>query len=88
MKSRIKTLQPDQFLREFMISGSKRNEIFKRGFGDFYIARMEDLTEISKPPFPPVRAETHTIFFVTKGILDIKVVFNHGIARDNQSVAI
>lgn len=88
MNAKIKTLHPDQFLREFMISGSKRNEIFKKDFGDFYIARMEELTEISKPPFPPVRAETHTIFFLTKGALEIKVGFNHVLARKNQSVVI
>jgi hypothetical protein len=66
MKSKVKSLNPNQFLNEFMISGSKRDEIFKSDFGNFYIARMEDLTEITKPPVPPVRAETHTFFFSYK----------------------
>jgi len=76
MKSKIKTLNPDEFLENFMDSGSKRNEIFKPDFSRFYIARLQDLREISKPPFPPVRAETHTLLFLTKGVLIMKIGFH------------
>jgi AraC-like DNA-binding protein len=88
MKSKVKSLDPDQFLKEFMISGSKRDEIFKRDFGHFYIARMEDLGEISKPPVPPVRAKTHTVFFLTKGVLVMKIGLNSVRANKNECVMI
>jgi AraC family transcriptional activator of pobA len=88
MKSKVKSLNPNQFLNEFMISGSKRDEIFKSDFGNFYIARMEDLTEITKPPVPPVRAETHTFFFLTKGVLIMKVGLNAVRAKKNECVMI
>ncbi|WP_235295542.1 helix-turn-helix domain-containing protein [Portibacter lacus] len=34
---------------------------------------MQDLSEISKPPVPPVKAKTHTLFFLTSGILTMKI---------------
>ncbi len=88
MKSKVKSLNPDQFLEEFMVSGSKRDEIFKPDFGRFYIARMEDLRKISKPPVPPVRAETHTVLFLTKGVLIMKVGLTPVKASKNECVII
>lgn len=73
MQSKIKSLQPDQFLESFMSFGSKRNEIFKRDYELFYIARLQDVNEISTPPVPPVKAKTHTFFFLTSGIISIKI---------------
>ncbi|MDF1697879.1 MAG: AraC family transcriptional regulator [Saprospiraceae bacterium] len=73
MNSKIKSLQPNQFLESFMCFGSKRNTIFKKDFDLFYIAKLEDVTEISKPPVPPVKARTHTLFYLTSGIISIKI---------------
>ena len=73
MKSKIKSLEPNQFMESFMCFGAKRNEIFKRDYELFYIARLQDVNEISTPPVPPVKARTHTFFFLTSGTLSIKV---------------
>lgn len=72
-KVKVKSLKPNEFLESFMSFGSKRNEIFKQGFELFYIARMEDLTEISKMPVPPVKAESHCLFFLMSGTLTMKI---------------
>ncbi|WP_341225574.1 helix-turn-helix domain-containing protein [uncultured Arcticibacterium sp.] len=72
MKSKIETLKPNEFLESFMSFGSKRNDIFRQGYEDFYIARLQDLTEISKPPVPPVKAKTHSLIFLTSGVLTMK----------------
>ena len=76
MKSKVKTLNPDELLEQFMSPVSKRNEIFKQDFGRFYIAKIEELSKISKPPVPPVRAKTHTLIFLTKGVLIMKIGFH------------
>ncbi len=73
MKSKIKALNPDELLESFMSFGSKRNELFKPGYELFYIARLQDVSEISKPPVLPVKAKTHTLFFLTSGILAMKI---------------
>lgn len=73
MKQKVQQLNPNEFLESFMRFGSKRNDLFKSGFELFYIARMEDLTDISNTPIPPVKAETHTLFFLTSGMLAMKI---------------
>lgn len=73
MKSKVKTLKPNEFLESFMNFGSKRNEIFKEGYELFYISRLQDLREISKHPVPPVKAQTHSLLFLTSGILSMKI---------------
>jgi len=73
MESKIKSLEPNQFIESFMCFGGKRNEVFKNNFELFYIARLEEVSQISKPPIPPVKARTHTFFFLTSGILSIKI---------------
>lgn len=73
MKSNIKTLQPNEFLECFMSFGAKRNEIFKKGFELFYIARLQDLRKISKAPVPPVKAITHSLLFLSSGSLSMKI---------------
>ncbi len=88
MKSKIKTLNPDEFLENFMDSGSKRDEIFKQDFARFYIARLQDLREISKSPVPPVKAETHTLLFLTKGTLIMKIGFHSIKIYKNECVLI
>ncbi len=73
MKSKIKSLEPNQFLESFMSFGAKRNEIFKKDFELFYIAKLPEVNEISKLPVPPVKARTHTLFFPTSGLISIKI---------------
>lgn len=73
MKSKVKTLQPDEMLESYMSIGSKRDEVFKEDYELFYIARLQDLTEITKVPVPPVKAITHTLLFLKSGALFMKV---------------
>jgi AraC-like DNA-binding protein len=73
MKSKIKTLKPAELLDSFMTAGPKRNDVFKQGHELFYISRLEDLTELSKTPVPPVKAFAHTLFFLQKGLLVMKI---------------
>lgn len=73
MKSKIKTLQPNELLESFMSFGSKRNDVFKQDYELFYIARLQDLTEISKTPIPPVKAITHTLLFLQSGMLFMRI---------------
>ena len=73
LKAKIKALQPNEFLESFMRFGAKRNEVFKAGYELFYIARLQDINEIATPPVPPVKALTHTLIFLTKGFLHMKV---------------
>ena len=73
MKPTVKTLQPNEFLEAFMRFGSKRKEIFKQGYELFFIARMQDLTELTRLPVPPVKTENHNLFFLTSGSLTMKV---------------
>ena len=60
-------------MESFMCFGSKRNEIFKKDYELFYIARLQEVNEISTPPVPPVKARTHSLFFLTEGIISIKI---------------
>jgi len=64
MKSKVKSLKLNEFLESYMSFGSKRNDIFKQDYELFYIARLQDLREISQPPFPPVKAKTHSLIFL------------------------
>ena len=73
MKAKIKSLNPNELLESYMSFGSKRNDIFKINYELFYIGRLQDLREISKPPIPPVKAKTHSLLFLTSGILTMKV---------------
>ena len=88
MKSKIKTLEPNEFLESFMKFGSKRNDIFKQGYEDFYIANLQDLTEISQPPVPPVRAKTHSLLFLTSGVLAMKIGFHPIKIHKNECIII
>lgn len=76
MKSKIKTLNPDEFLTRFMTPCAERNEIFKENYGRFYIATLQDLRKISTSPVPPVRAQTHTLIYLTSGVLIMKIGFH------------
>jgi AraC family transcriptional activator of pobA len=73
LESTIKSLNPDELLESFMSFGSKRNDIFKQGYEFFYIASLQDINQIAKPPVPPVKAKTHTLFLLTKGFLNMKI---------------
>jgi AraC family transcriptional activator of pobA len=73
MKSKVKTFEPNELLESFMSFGSKRNDVFKQDYELFYIARLQDLTEISKPPFPPIKAKTHSLIFLESGALFMKI---------------
>lgn len=73
MESKIKSLKPNQLMESYMSFGTKRNEIFKKGHDLFYIARLQDVSEISTPPIPPVKAITHTFFYLKSGKISMKV---------------
>lgn len=88
MKSKIKTLNPDQLLESYMDFGAKRNKIFKQDYALFYIAKLEDISKISKPPIPPVKAKTHTLFFLKKGIIHMKVGSRTVRIQDNEFIII
>lgn len=53
--------------------GAKRNDLFKQDFDLFYIVALQAVREISKHPVPPVKAQTHTLIFLTSGILTMKI---------------
>lgn len=88
MKSKVKTLKPDEMLESFMSVGSKRDDVFKQDYELFYIARLQDLTEISKVPVPPVKAITHTLLFLKSGALFMKIGSHSIKIHDNQCVII
>ena len=73
MKRSIKTMKPGELLASFMTAGQKRNEVFKQGHELFYISKLEDLTEISITPVPPVKSFAHSLFFLQKGLLSMKI---------------
>ncbi|MGH1335165.1 MAG: helix-turn-helix domain-containing protein [Aureispira sp.] len=70
---KIKSLKPNELLELYMNFGSKRNDIFKKNYDIFYISRLQDLREISKPPVLPVKAKTHSLLFLTSKILNMNV---------------
>jgi AraC family transcriptional activator of pobA len=88
MKSKVKSLNPSQFLSEFMISNSNQGERFKKDLSHFYITRIEDLNKSPKTPIPPVRAKTHTVFFLTRGILIMKIGLCNIKAKTNECIMI
>ncbi|WP_147676922.1 helix-turn-helix domain-containing protein [Algibacter pacificus] len=88
MESKIKILKPNELLESFMCFGSKRNNIFKKGYENFYIASLQDLTEISRPPVPPVKAKTHTLIFLRSGVLVMKVGFHSTKIHKNNCIII
>jgi AraC-like DNA-binding protein len=88
MESKIKILKPNELLESFMCFGSKRNDIFKQGYEDFYIASLQDLTEISQPPVPPVKAKTHSLIFLTSGVLAMKAGFRPIKIHKNECIVI
>jgi len=88
MESKIKILKPNELLESFMCFGSKRNDIFKQGYEDFYIASLQDLTKISQPPVPPVKAKTHSLIFLTSGVLAMKAGFRPIKIHKNECIVI
>lgn len=88
MKSKVKSLKLNEFLESYMSFGSKRNDIFKQGYELFYIARLQDLREISKPPFPPVKAKTHSLILLTSGVLVMKVGFQPIEIHKNECIVV
>ncbi|WP_298481216.1 AraC family transcriptional regulator [uncultured Maribacter sp.] len=88
MESKIKTLKPNELLESYMCFGSKRNDTFKQGYEDFYIASLQDLTEISQPPVPPVKAKTHSLIFLTSGVLAMKAGFQPIRIHKNECIVI
>ncbi|MDO5981586.1 helix-turn-helix domain-containing protein [Flavivirga spongiicola] len=88
MKSKIKTFKPNELLEEYMDAGTKRNQVFKEGYERFFIARLEDLNEIVKPPIPPTRSRMHSILFVTSGKLKMKVGAHSVKIQENECVII
>ncbi len=73
MSSKIKTLNPNEMLDSFMSYGTKRDDIFKKDYELFYIGTLQGVREISKPPIPPIKAKTHSLLFLTSGILTMKI---------------
>ena len=88
MKSKIKTLDSDEMMENFMQDGSKRDEVFKKGHEHFYIAKLQDLTEITKPPIPPIRAKVHTLLFLTSGVVTMKIGFYPITVYKNECIVI
>ncbi len=88
MDSKIKDLKPNELLESFMSFGPKRNNIFKQGYEDFYIASLQDLTEISQPPVPPVKAKTHSLIVLTSGVLAMKAGFHPIKIYENECIII
>ncbi len=88
MSPKIKTLKPNELLESFMDFGLKRNDIFKKGHELFYIAKLQDLTPISRPPVPPVKSKTHSLIFLTSGVLEMNVGYQKIHINKNECVII
>jgi AraC-like DNA-binding protein/mannose-6-phosphate isomerase-like protein (cupin superfamily) len=88
MNAKVKTLNPEEMLNSFMDSGYKRSQIFKKDFEHFYISSLADLREISNHPVPPIRSKTHTILFLQKGALKMKIGSHSITIRANQCAVI
>lgn len=73
MKDDIKSLDAHQLLESFMVRGHKSSAVFKEQYDQFYVARLEDLTEISRPPIPPTKSESHILMLFTGGKTSLKV---------------
>lgn len=56
-----------------MRKGPKSAAVFKEHYDQFYIARLEDLTEISKPPIPPTKSDSHILMLLRSGKTSLKV---------------
>ena len=85
---KIKTLKPNEFMDEFMDETPIVQQIFKEGYEQFYIAKLQDLSKVSSPSVPAVRAKTHTLFFLTSGVLIMKIGFYAIKIHSNECVII
>lgn len=73
MKSKVKTFTSNQLLESFMDVDPGKTDVFKEHYSQFYIARLQDLNKISKPPIPPVKSEAHTLILPTSGRLCLRI---------------
>ena len=75
-------------LEAFMNQGSKREKVFKDKYELFYLARLEDLREITRSSVPPIKSETHSLLFLRSGVLFMKIGSHSIKIHKNEAVII
>lgn len=86
-QGKIVSLSPEEMLERLVVFGNKRSDLFKKDFGSFYIAPFQDVIQLLKTPFCPVKPQINIILTLFEGEMNLKIA-NEEVKLAPQSFAI